>query len=233
MGQSSSATRRQQVYISVFIAAAFMIALVVAARSLSDGPAVIDAPTAARAESTSTSEAPTPPAGSNCSDGELRVGDLKSMDAEWVQQRAKLDAIAKQWEADAILTGLRVGCGILEPGFRWQGTYYSPSAQAFLLTDTGDIRGADFNPKDAVELTGDISFGAIWRTLAKAGFGDETVLSPSTGVTIQVNSAATPFGPSDIPAGAVVCHVALEYLGEIRDLFVTLPDGTVYRHTFP
>jgi hypothetical protein len=31
----------------------------------------------------------------------------------------------------------------------------------------------------------------------------------------------------------VVCHVGLEYLGEIRDLFITIEDGAVYRHTFP
>ena len=233
MGQSRSAARRQQMFMSVVVAAAILIAIFAVARSFSSDSTVINAPTAAQADSTATGESSTPPAGSNCSDGELRVGDLKSMDAEWEAQRSNLEAAAKQWEQDSFMTGLRVGCGILEPGFRWQGTYYSPSAQAFFLTDTGDIRGADFNPKDAVALPDTISFGALWRTLAKSGFSDDTVLSPSTGVTIMVNSIATPFGPSDVPAGATVCHVALEYLGEIRDLFVTIPDGTVYRHTFP
>ncbi|MGH2550331.1 MAG: hypothetical protein ACRDHN_13130, partial [Thermomicrobiales bacterium] len=54
------------------------------------------------------------PAAMNCSDGELRVGDLKGMDNLWQLQQPQLDSIAKAWEADAVLTGLRVSCGILE-----------------------------------------------------------------------------------------------------------------------
>jgi hypothetical protein len=218
---------------SFLVTITISIVLIGAVRLFSPQTNIIVAPTAAQADETATIEPTTPPSGSNCSDGELRVGDLKTMDAEWQLQQPNLVQTAQAWEQDAFMTGLRVGCDILEPGFRWQGTFYSPSAQAFFLTDTGDIRGADFDPNDAVELPNTFSFGAIWRTLAKAGFGDDTVLNPSTGVTIQVNSKATPFGPSDVPANAIVCHVALEYLGEVRDLFITLPDGTVYRHTFP
>ena len=218
---------------SLLITIVISIGLIGAVRLISPQSNLIEAPTAAQAEQTPTVDATSSPTGSNCSDGELRVGDLKSMDAEWQPQQPVLDQTAKAWEQDSFMTGLRVGCDILEPGFRWQGTYYSPSAQAFFMTDTAAIRGADFDPQDAVELTNTFSFGAIWRTLAKAGFGDDTILNASTGVTIQVNSKATPFGPSDVPANAIVCHVALEYLGEVRDLFITLPDGTVYRHTFP
>jgi hypothetical protein len=218
---------------SLWVTIAISIVLVGAVRLFSPQANVIVAPTAAQADETATIAPTTAPSGSNCSDGELRVGDLKMMDTEWQAQQPNLVQAAKAWEQDAFMTGVRVGCDILESGFRWQGTFYSPSAQAFFLTDTAEIRGADFDPKDAVELPNTFSFGAIWRTLAKAGFGDDTILSPSTGVTIQVNSKATPFGPSDVPANAIVCHVALEYLGEVRDLFITLPDGTVYRHAFP
>jgi hypothetical protein len=218
---------------SFLVTIAISIVLIGAVQLFSPQTNSIVAPKAAQAAETATIEPTAPPSGSNCSDGELRVGDLKTMDAEWQSQQPNLVQAAQAWEQDAFMTGLRVGCDILEPGFRWQGTFYSPSAQAFFLTDTADIRGADFDPNDAVELPNTFSFGAIWRTLAKAGFGDDTVLNPSTGVTIQVNSKATPFGPSDVPANAIVCHVALEYLGEVRDLFITLPDGTVYRHSFP
>jgi len=217
----------------LIVTIAILIGLIGAVRLILPQSNIIVASAAAQSDQTPTVDATAAPTGSNCSDGELRVGDLKAMDAEWQPQQPVLDQAAKAWEQDSFLTGLRVGCDILEPGFRWQGTYYSPSAQAFFLTDTAAIRGADFDPQDAVELTNTFSFGAIWRTLAKAGFGDDTVLNASTGVTIQVNSKAMPFGPSDVPANAIVCHVALEYLGEVRDLFITLPDGTVYRHTFP
>lgn len=174
-----------------------------------------------------------PPA-SNCSDGELRVGDLKGMDAIWRTQKSQLDAIAKAWEEDAELTGLRVSCGILESGFRWQGTYYSPTAQAFYTTDTGETVGAEFDPSQAAPIDADqISFGSIWRSLAKAGYDDSITFNPAIGVSLQVNSPATPLGPSTVPTGALVCHVALQYLGEVRDLFVSMPDGTIYRHAFP
>lgn len=168
-----------------------------------------------------------------CLDGQLRVGDLQNLDDEWREQRHVLDARAAAWESDAFLTGLQVNCGILEPGFRWRGTYYSPSAQAFFATDTGQTIGAEFDPDEASELPDELKFGAVWRALAKAGYADETTLSPATGITVQMNSTATPLGPASVPLDVVVCHVGLEYLGEIRDLFITIEDGAVYRHTFP
>src|SRR6478752_9207241 len=167
---------------SILVTIAISIILIGAVRLFSPQANIIAAPTAAQADETPTIEATTAPSGSNCSDGELRVGDLKAMDEEWQAQQPNLVQTAHAWEQDAFMTGLRVGCDILEPGFRWQGTFYSPSAQAFFLTDTAAIRGADFDPQDAVELTNTFSFGAIWRTLAKAGFGDDTILNPSTGV---------------------------------------------------
>lgn len=173
------------------------------------------------------------PAAMNCSDGELRVGDLKGMDDLWKQQQPQLDAIAKAWEEDAVLTGLRVSCGILETGFRWQGTYYSPTSQAFLATDTGETIGAEFDPSQAAPLPDGVSFGSVWRTLAKAGYDDSITLNPAIGISLQVNSSAMPLGPDTVPVGALICHVALEYLGEVRDLFVSVPDGTIYRHAFP
>jgi hypothetical protein len=177
---------------------------------------------------------PSGPPASNCSDGELRVGDLKGMDALWQSQKPQLDSIAKAWEDDSVLTGLRVSCGILEAGFRWQGIYYSPTAQAFYTTDTGETAGAEFDPAEAAPINNEqVSFGSIWRSLAKAGYGDSTTFDPTIGVSIQVNSTAMPLGPTQVPVGALVCHVALQYLGEVRDLFVSMPDGTIYRHAFP
>lgn len=209
------------------------VALIAIIRVPLESNRVIPAPDAMAQASASPDATSTPPTGSRCSDGELRIGDLALMDPEWQLARDGIAAVALAWEPDAIMTGLRVGCGILEAGFRWQGIYYSPSAQAFLLTDTGQVKAADFDPTKVVELPDVFSFGTIRRTLAKAGFADDTVLNASTGVMIQMNSIATPFGPGSVPENAMVCHVALEYLGEIRDLFITLPDGTIYRHTFP
>lgn len=179
-----------------------------------------------------TPEHKQPPA-TNCSDGELRVGDLKGMDELWTQQKPRLDGIANAWEDDAVLTGLRVSCGILETGFRWQGIYYSATAQAFFATDTGETIGAEFDPSQAAPLPDSVSFGSVWRTLAKAGYDDSITLNPAIGVSLQVNSVATPLGPDTVPPNALICHVSLQYLGEVRDLFVSVPDGTIYRHAFP
>jgi hypothetical protein len=173
------------------------------------------------------------PAAMNCSDGELRVGDLKGMDELWKQQEPQLDAIAKAWESDAVLTGLRVSCGILEVGFRWQGTYYSATSQSFLATDTGETIGAEFDPSDAAPLPEEVSFGSVWRTLAKAGYDDSITLNPAIAISLQVNSLMMPLGPDTVPVGALICHVALEYLGQVRDLFISVPDGTIFRHAFP
>ena len=168
-----------------------------------------------------------------CIDGQLRVGDLQYLDQEWAEQRPMLDAKAAEWESDAFLTSLQVNCGILEPGFRWRGTYYSPSQQAFFTTDSGTAMGAEFDPEDAAPLPDDLKFGVVWRALVKAGYSDEIPLTAAIGISLQVNSEATPLGPGNVPVGATICHVGLDHLGEVRDLFITIDDGTVYRHTFP
>lgn len=167
-----------------------------------------------------------------CMDGQLRVGDLQFMDEQWQRQRSMIDARALEWEPDAFMTALRVNCGILEPGYRWSGTYYSPSQQAFFETDSGTAVGAEFDPDDAAELPADLKFGSVWRALIKAGYTDETHLTAAIGVSLQVNSEATPLGPGEVPVGKTVCHVGLDHLGEVRDLFITIDDGVVYRHTF-
>lgn len=180
----------------------------------------------------STPAAESTPTPTKCADGQLRVGDLQYLDQEWATEREMLNAKANEWESDSFLTRLQVNCGILEPGFRWRGTYYSPSQQAFFETDSGYAFGAEFDPEDASPLQNDLKFGAVWRALIKAGFTDDIPLTASIGITIQVNTEATPLGPGDVPEGATVCHVGLSYLGEIRDLFITIDDGAVYRHTF-
>lgn len=188
-------------------------------------------PMAALAQDSTPTAGESTPA-TQCSDGKLRVGDLQFLDAEWKKQRDYLNARATEWESDAFLTRLRVNCGILEPGFRWRGTYYSPSQQAFFETDSGNAFGAEFAPEDAVPLPNELRFGAVWRALIKAGYTDDIPLTPEIGITLQVNSKAMPLGPGDVPEDATVCHVGLDYFGEIRDLFVTIDDGAVHRHTF-
>ncbi len=168
-----------------------------------------------------------------CEDGRLLIGDLPHMDIEWRSGVSAAEAKARAWQPDAKLTSLRVGCQLFEPGFRWQATFYSPSAQAFFLSDTSETQPAEVAPEAVPTLPADaISFGMLRHALAKSGYSDDDELSPSTGVDLRVNTEAIPFGPSSAPRNVLIYHVAVERRGEIRDVFVG-PDGTIYRYTAP
>lgn len=169
-----------------------------------------------------------------CADGLIRVRDLSLVEQQWRLGLGEQDVTAKAWQPDAILTGFRVLCRILEPGFRWQATYYSPGQQAYFVTDTKTTRAAEFDPADAPRFDSSmIDFGVVQRALTKAGFGDDTVLGTSSGIDVRVNAAVDPFGPPSAPVDAILVHVAAQALGETHDLFVSLPDGVVYFHTYP
>jgi hypothetical protein len=88
-----------------------------------------------------------------CSDGRLLVGDLPRMDDKWQAGLADATEKATTWQADAKLATLRVGCELLEPGFRWQATYYSPSSQAYFESDTGQIEAAEDDPNAVPTLS--------------------------------------------------------------------------------
>jgi hypothetical protein len=169
-----------------------------------------------------------------CEDGRLLVGDLSRMDQAWQVGLEVALAKARAWQADARLTRLRVGCQLFQPGFRWQATFYSERAQTFFASDTGETEPAEVAPADVPALpTQVLSFGLLRRSLAKSGFEDGDMISPSTGVDIRVNSTSLPFGPPSAPRGVVIYHVAVERLGETKDIFVDATDGTVYRYTSP
>jgi hypothetical protein len=201
----------------------------------SPGAPTVSSPTTERSsiEPTQPPATPTIPDGAACATGRLTIGDLPKLDSEWQKGLAAETKIAQAWRDDVKLTSFRVGCALLETGFRWQTTFYSPSAQAFFSTDTGVVEPAEYDPSDIPELSMDnLSFGLLRRSLSKAGYGDTTELSPATGVDVRMNTGAMPFGPPDAPKGIPLFHVAVIYRGEIRDLFVSANDGTVYRYSF-
>jgi hypothetical protein len=169
-----------------------------------------------------------------CIDGRLLIADLPAMDAAW---RAGLEAAttkATTWQADARLTRLRVACQLFEPGFRWQATFYSEKAQTFYSSDTGETQPAEVAPSAVPTLpTDQISFGQLRRSLAKSGYEDSDVISPSTGVDLRYNTKELPFGPPSAPLDALIYHVAIERLGETKDVFVSGTDGAVYRWSAP
>jgi hypothetical protein len=89
-------------------------------------------------------------------------------------------------------------------------------------------------PEDVPTLpTAQISFGLLRRALTKSGYDDRDQISASTGVDLRLNTEAIPFGPPSAPRGALIYHVAIEKLGETKDVFVDGADGSVYRYTSP
>jgi hypothetical protein len=178
---------------------------------------------------------PTSPAADRtpCSDGKLLVGDLPAMDDKWQDGLQEATKKATAWQADAKLATLRVGCELLEPGFRWQATFYSPSAQAYYQSDTGQIDAAEDDPSVIPVLsTSGLSFSLLRKSLNSEGYDDSTELNPSTGVELRPSTAKARFGPPSSPEDATFYHVAIEFRGEVKDIFVDIKDGKVYRYSF-
>jgi hypothetical protein len=191
-------------------------------------PATTDSPTEIAAASPTTGIRPV------CADGRLLIGDLPQMDQDVQAGIRAATAKALNWQPDARLTELRVGCQLFEAGFRWQATFYSEKTQTFFASDTGETEPAEVAPADVPTLpTDSISFGLLRRSLAKSGFEDRDVISASVGVDLRLNTAAMPFGPPATPQGVLIYHVAIERLGETRDVFVDGNDGNVYRYASP
>lgn len=198
------------------------------------GPSAARTPDATPTTTATAAAAVTPGTQAICADARLIIGDLPQMDLEWHAGIEAATAKAVAWQADARLTRLRVGCQLFESGFRWQATYYSEQAQTFYVSDTGETQPAEVAPADVPTLPLDqISFGLLRRSLAKAGYEDQDVISASIGVDLRFSTEAIPFGPPTAPRNVMIYHVAVERRGETRDVFVDGSDGSVYRYTSP
>jgi hypothetical protein len=197
------------------------------------------APTPAAVESTSTSStivSASPTASDTaiaepCTSGKLLIGDLPAIDRAWQKGIDDATADAAEWQQDAVISSLRVVCQLFETEFRWQATFYSRNAQAFYSSDTREVVPASIVESDVPELRVEqLSFALLHEALNRAGYGDEIEISPSSGVDIRINSANVPFGPPDAPDNVILYHVAIERLGEVRDVFVDGRDGMIYSY---
>lgn len=170
--------------------------------------------------------------GEPCSSGKLSIGDLPEIDQAWRAGIEEATTKATEWQQDAVLSNLRVVCQIFETEFRWQATFYSQSAQAFFSSDTGEVTPAGIEENKVPRLpVQQLSFVLLHDALAGAGYGDEIEVSPSSGVDIRLNTAEAPFGPPEAPDNVILYHVAIERLGEVRDVFVDGQTGTIYLYS--
>lgn len=176
---------------------------------------------------------PTPSgAPSFCSTGQLVVGDLPAIDRKWKDGIDQATTAAHAWQSDAFLTALKVSCQLFESDFRWQATFYSRTAQAYYLSDTTEVIPAGIDPEAVPSLQGvTFAFGAVYRALIKSGYDDNAQISASTGVDVRMNTDQSSFGPPTVPKNIVVYHLAIQRLGETKDVFVDGASGSVYRYT--
>ncbi|MGH2533907.1 MAG: hypothetical protein ACRDJW_16585 [Thermomicrobiales bacterium] len=217
---------------TLFIASAMLI-LTACGGPQSPAAAPDSSPTVAATATVLGASATETPTGEPCAEGNLRVADLRTVDDQWQAGLEEARNRAVAWQPDAFLTSFRVGCEVLGPEFRWQATFYSPSLQAYYASDTGETVTSEDDPERVPALMTDgLSFGVLQRALTKSGYGDSTELTASIGVEVRLNSPSQPFGPPDVPDNVVLYHVAVLHRGEVRDLFVSTTDGTVYRYSF-
>jgi hypothetical protein len=166
-----------------------------------------------------------------CATGRLALGDLEGAEGTIAKGVEAATAKAQAWQSDARLYTLRLGCPLLTTGYQWEGTFFSATAQAFYTTDTGEIDASDDNPDDVPTLTVEgISLRQIYRSLTRAGFTDDLLLSAAGGLTLRPSTEALPFGPPSAPRGQTYAHLAIEERGQVTDVWVSLTDGTVYRY---
>ena len=198
----------------------------------------ISAPTPLIAESAPTvtpSPSPAPvslltPVPERCAGGRLRVGDLATVGDEWGAGVQSAIESARGWRPDAQLVTMRVGCAPLEAGFRWQGTFYSRTAQSFYLSDTGLSEPAEIDPASVPALPLEqVDFRELNLALARSGYDDDAELNPATGATVRLNAPTDPFGPPGTPQG-LVYHVAVVDQGNMQDLFVSGSGWTIHSY---
>ena len=170
------------------------------------------------------------PPQARCDGGRLRIRDLDDVGDEWVGGVQSAIEVAHAWRPDAQLVTMRVGCAPLEAGFRWQGTFYSRTAQSFFFSDTGMSEPAEIDPASVPTLPLEVvDFRGLHRALARAGYTEEAELNPATGATVRLNAPTDPFGPPGAPGG-LMYHVAVVGQGNVQDLFVTSEGWTIYSY---
>lgn len=195
------------------------------------GSSVMFASGSATAQEPSTPEAAPAEGDRPCADGRLRIRDLANADAHLESGLEDIQARAAEWQEDAQLVELRLSCPLLTTGLQWEGTFFSATAQASFSTDTMEVEPAEEAPDDIPVLDpSGVSFQPVHRSLLRAGFSDELKLASASSVTVRLSTEQIPFGPPTAPRDAIYVHVAVEERGVIKDVWINVEDGTIYRY---
>ena len=166
-----------------------------------------------------------------CGMSRLKVGDLQNIDATIGPGVQRATEEAHQWQDDARLYTLRLGCPLLVTGVKWEGVFFSQAAQAFYETDTGKVEPVEVDPALIPTIQPDrFRMSLVYESLIEYGFTDDLLLTAQGGVTIKVSTNELPFGPPSAPRGHVYAHLAIEQQDVIIDVWVSLTDGTIYTY---
>ncbi len=166
-----------------------------------------------------------------CGQSRLRVGDLKTIDDTIAPGVERATAEAHQWQGDARLFTLRLGCALLVADVKWEGVFFSEDAQAFYETDTGKVDPVEVDPRLIPTLApGTFKMSTVYQALIDYGFTDDLLLTAQGGVTIKTSTNDLPFGPPSAPRGQVYAHLAVEQQDQVIDVWVSMSDGTVYSY---
>lgn len=166
-----------------------------------------------------------------CGQSRLRVGDLKSIDDTIGKGVERATAEAHEWQSDARLFTLRLGCPLLVTGVKWEGVFFSEDAQAFYETDTGKVEPVEVDPQLIPTLApGTFKMSTVYASLVEFGFSDDLLLTAQGGVTIKTSTTELPFGPPNAPRGQVYAHLAVEQQDQVIDVWVSMSDGKVYSY---
>lgn len=170
------------------------------------------------------------PVTERCAGGRLRVGDLAAVANEWGAGVQTAIETALAWRPDARLVTMQVACAPLEAGFRWQGTFYSQTAQSFFSSDTRLSQPAEVDPALVPILPLDeIDFGRLHQVLIDAGYSETAELNPASGATVRLNAPGNPFGPPGTPQG-LIYHVAIVDESSIQDVFISSSDWAIHSY---
>lgn len=193
--------------------------------------AIVMAPAVTSAQTSTPTGSFGDDAGDACNESRLRVGDLKSIDETIIPGVNRATDEARQWQGDARLFTLRLGCPLLVTGVKWEGVFFSADAQAFYETDTGKVEPVEIDPSLIPTLAPDrFKMSMVYDSLIEYGFTDDLLLTAQGGVTLKTSTTELPFGPPGAPRGRVYAHLSVEQQDVVIDVWVSMTDGEVYSY---
>ncbi len=166
-----------------------------------------------------------------CATGRLHVGDVPDLAEPWRITVEADQSLAVEWRPDAVLIATDLSCGFMVDEPRVRTSFFSADANGVWNPETADVEPLDPGAPEPKEVPSDeVSFEKVYEALRDLGLEDGAEIGAS-GITIRLNTAEPPFGPSTIPAETVVVHLTVGTDGATRDVFIDAATGRTYDYS--